>query len=112
MYSDDAEVIGEAERTVYHAQWRIWEGLALEQLARKAGLACAPLVAGWEVIQLVTCSGEHLGHIRRDSTHDPARCWIAVTITDACQVGGYPTASDAAKALAGACGKISGGTRR
>lgn len=42
MDGDDAtDVIREAERTVYHAQWRIWEELALEYLARTRGLARA-----------------------------------------------------------------------
>ena len=44
---DDAvEAAREAERTVYHTQWRIWEELALEQLARRQGLARLPLVLG------------------------------------------------------------------
>jgi hypothetical protein len=40
-------VVREAERTVYHTQWRIWEELALEQLAWTAGLARAPLLPGF-----------------------------------------------------------------
>jgi len=104
MCGDDAvEVIREAERTVYHTQWRIWEELALEVLARTRGLARAPLVPGSEVIQLVAYDGEHLGHVRRDSTRGPAECWIAVTRER--HVGIYPSASEAAGALALACGK-------
>ncbi|HTQ90842.1 MAG TPA: hypothetical protein VMK84_15270, partial [Streptosporangiaceae bacterium] len=54
MDDDALEVIREAERTVYHAQWRIWEELALEHLACTRGLARAPLVPGSDGIQLVT----------------------------------------------------------
>ena len=68
MNGDDAdEVVREAERAVYHTQWRIWEELALEQLAATEGLRRAPLVPGSEVIQLVTWDGEHIGHVRRDT---------------------------------------------
>ena len=67
MNGDDAvEAVRAAERTAYHTQWRIWEELALEQLARSQGLARLPLVPGSEVIQLVTWNGVHLGHVRRD----------------------------------------------
>jgi hypothetical protein len=104
MCGDDAvEVVREAERTVYHAQWRIWEELALEALARTRGLARAPLVPGSEVIQLAAYDGEHLGHVRRDSTRGPAERWIAVTC--ARQVGTYPSAGEAAGALARVLGK-------
>ena len=41
---DTVEAVCEAERTVYHTQWRIWEELALEQFARSQGLARLPLV--------------------------------------------------------------------
>jgi hypothetical protein len=51
---DPAEVVREAELTLYQTQWRIWEELALEQLAWTAGLGRAPLVPGSELIQLVT----------------------------------------------------------
>jgi hypothetical protein len=61
MNDDADEVIREAERAVYHTQWRIWEELALEQLAGTAGLRRVPLVPGSEVIQLVTWDGEHIG---------------------------------------------------
>jgi len=51
MNGNDAdEVIREAERTIYHAQWRIWEELVLEHLACTGGLARAPLVPGSDVI--------------------------------------------------------------
>jgi hypothetical protein len=104
MCGDDAiEAIHEAERTVYHAQWRIWEELALEVLARTRGLARVPLVPGSEVIQLVAYDGEHLGHVRRDSAREPAECWIAVTRER--YAGTYPSAGEAAGALARACGK-------
>lgn len=44
MNGDDAvEVVHEAERIVYLTQWRMWEELALEPLARTQGLARAPL---------------------------------------------------------------------
>ena len=104
MDDDAFEVIREAERTVYHAQWRIWEELALEHLARTRGLARAPLVPGSDVIQLVTYDGEHLGHVRRD-TEPAGECWVAVLKRQMRQVGTYPSAAAAAAALAQACGK-------
>jgi len=60
MYGDDAdEVVREAERAVYHTQWRIWEELALEQLAATAGLGRAPLVPGSEVISSSPGTGKY-----------------------------------------------------
>ncbi len=68
MNGDDAvEAVRAAERTAYHTQWRIWEELPPEQLARSRGLARLPLVPGSAVIQLVSCDGVHLGHVRRDA---------------------------------------------
>jgi hypothetical protein len=107
---DDAvEAIREAERTAYHTQWQIWEELALEQLARTAGLARAPLIPGSEVIQLVTWDGEHLGHIRRDTTRPgPGESWVAVTARQARPCGRYDSAEAASRGLARACGKDHG----
>ena len=104
---DDAvEVVREAERTVYHTQWRIWEELALEQLAWTAGLARLPRALGSEVIQLVTCDGVHLGHVRWDG-----ECWVAVTVRQARPCGRYGSAEAAARGLARACGKDDGPRR-
>jgi len=97
MNGDDAV---EAVRTAYHTQWRIWEELALEQLARSQGLARLPLVPGSEVIQLVSCDGVHLGHVRRDGEY-----WVAVTVRAARPCGRYGSAEAAARGLARACGK-------
>lgn len=106
MDGDDAtNVIGEAERTVYHAQWRIWEELALEYLACTRGLARAPLVPGSDVIQLVTYDGEHLGHVRPDGQCPPGECWVAVAVREARPCGRYGSAEAAALALARECGK-------
>jgi hypothetical protein len=106
MNGDDTdEVVLEAERTVYHAQWRIWEELALEHLACTRGLARAPLVPVSEVIQLVTWDGKHLGHVRRDGHSPPGECWVAVPVRRAQPCGRYPSAEAAARALARECGR-------
>jgi hypothetical protein len=107
MNGDDAvEAVRAAERTAYHTQWRIWEELALEQLARSRGLARLPLVPGSEVIQLVSCDGVHLGHVRRDGEY-----WVAVTVRAARPCGRYGSAEAAARGLARACGKDDGPRR-
>jgi hypothetical protein len=110
MNGDDAhEVIRDAERTVYHAQWRIWEELVLEKLAWTAGLARAPLVPGSPVIQLVTCDGEYLGHVRRDTAQPgPGESWVAVIAWQAQPCGRYDSAEAAARGLARACGRDEG----
>jgi hypothetical protein len=105
MNGDDIDVVREAERALYHAQWRIWEELALEHLACTRGLARAPLVPESDVIQLVTYDGEHLGHVRRDGQCPPGECWVAVTVRDARPCGRYGSAEDAARGLARDCGK-------
>jgi hypothetical protein len=105
---DTVEVVREAERTVYHTQWRVWEELALEQLAWTAGLARAPLLPGSEAIQLVTWNGEHIGHVRRDGPPGPDRCWVAVAVKQARPCGQYDSAEAAARELARACGKDGG----
>jgi hypothetical protein len=102
------EVVREAERTLYHAQWRIWEELALARLAQAPGLECAPLVPDSDVIYLVTCNGEYLGHVRRDSRREPEERWVAVRKDQARQIGAYGSAAKAAAALARACGKQTG----
>jgi len=106
MNGDDAiEVVREAERNLYHAQWRIWEELALGQLARTRCLARAPLVPGSDVIQLVSYDGEHLGHVRRDGQCPSGECWVAVAVSEARPCGHYDSAEAAARGLARACGK-------
>ncbi len=106
MNGDDAiEVVREAERALYHAQWRTWEELALEHLACTRGVARAPLVPGSDVIQLVTYDGEHLGHVRRDGLCPPGDCWVAVAVQDARPRGRYGSAEAAAHGLACECGK-------
>ena len=111
MNGDDAlEVTRQAERTVYHAQWRIWEELTLEQLACTRGLAHAPLVPGSDAIQLVTYDGEHLGHVRREGPAGPDERWVAVMKQQARQVGTYGSAAAAAAAVAQACGKTTRNT--
>jgi hypothetical protein len=105
MNGDDTEAVREAERTVYQAQWRIWEELALEHLAYTLGLARAPLVPGSEVIQLVTYDGQHLGHVRRDGHNPPGECWVAVRMRHAQPCGRYSSADAAARALARECGR-------
>jgi hypothetical protein len=109
MNGDDAdEVVREAERAVYHTQWRIWEELALEQLAATEGLGRAPLVPGSEVIQLVTWDGEHIGHVRRDTTQPGGGCWVAVALGQPRLCGRYDSAEAAALGVARACGKDHG----
>lgn len=63
---------------MYLSQWRSWEHLALERLAGTRGLACTPLVAGSEVIQLVSYDGDHIGHVRLDGPQAGGECWGAV----------------------------------
>lgn len=108
MDDDAAELVREAERTVYHTQWRIWEELALEQLAWTAGLGRAPLVPASEVIQLVTWNGEHIGHVRRDTAQPAGECWLAVAVKQGMPCGRYASAEAAALGLARACGKDHG----
>jgi hypothetical protein len=101
MGDDVGEVISESGLS----QWRIWEELALEQLAARPGLARAPLVPGSDEIQLVTRDGEHLGHVRRDETRGSAGRWVAVAVKQAQPCGRYTSAGAAARGLARACGK-------
>jgi hypothetical protein len=106
MSGDDAdEVVREAERAVYHTQWRIWEELALEQVAGTAGLRRMPLLPGSEVIQIVTWDGDHIGHVRRDAAHPAGECWVAVALRQVRPCGWYDSAEAAARAVARACGK-------
>ena len=105
---DPAEVVREAELTLYQTQWRIWEELALEQLAWTAGLGRAPLVPGSELIQLVTWDGEHIGHVRRDTTQPAGERWVAVALKQARPCGRYASAEAAACGLARSCGKDHG----
>lgn len=104
---DNAEaVILQAERIIYRAGWRLLEEIALEGLAGTRGLRRARLEARSEVIQLVTFDGEHIGHIRCDRAASPAEAWLAVPQLRGRSVGSYPSAQDAAEALARACGKL------
>jgi hypothetical protein len=105
MNDDAAEAVRDAERTVYHAQWRIWEELALEHLACTRGLARAPLVPGSEVIQLVTYDGKHLGHVRLEVHSPSVECWVAVAVRQTRLCWRYASAEAAARALARECGK-------
>ena len=99
MNGDDIDVVREAERALFHAQWRIWEELALEHLACTRGLARAPLVPGSDVIQLATWDGEHLGHVRQDGQCSSGERWVAVLKRQARTCGRYGSALAAAAAL-------------
>lgn len=74
-----------------------WEELALEQLAARPGLARVPLVPGCDAIQLVAYDGEHLGHVRRETS---SGCWVAVAVMRARLCGRYASAEAAARGLA------------
>jgi hypothetical protein len=65
-------------------------------------------VPGSEVIQLVTWDGEHIGHVRRDTTQPADECWVAVALRQAQPCGWYDTAAAAALGVARACGKDHG----
>jgi hypothetical protein len=107
MDEDAIAVIQQAERIIYRAGWRLLEEAALEGLARTRGLCWAPLEPRSEVIQLVTYDGEHIGHIRRDRAAGPDQTWVAVPQPWGRPAGSYPSAQEAAEALAVACGKPS-----
>lgn len=98
----------EAERALHHTQWRVWEELALEQLASTAGLRRTPLLPGSEVIQLVTWNGEHIGHVRLDTSQPASERWVAVALKQGRLGGWYASAEAAASELARACGKDHG----
>jgi hypothetical protein len=105
---DDAAVavIMQAERIIYRAGWRLLEEVALEGLAGTRGLRRARLQPRSDVIQLVTFDGEHIGHIRCDRAASPDSAWVAVPRLHGRPVGSYPSAQEAAEALARACGKL------
>jgi hypothetical protein len=105
MDEDATAVIRQAERIIYQASWRIVEEAALARLAGTCGLRRAPLEPRSDIIQLVTYDGEHLGHVRRDSAWATSETWVAVRRLTGRTIGRYPTARDAAEALAIACGK-------
>jgi hypothetical protein len=105
MDDDATTVIRQAERIIYQASWHTAEKAALTGLAGTSGLRRAPLEPRSDVIQLVTYDGEHLGHIRRDSASATGETWAAVRRLTGRTIGSYPTARDAAQALALACGK-------
>jgi hypothetical protein len=107
MDDDAIAVIQQAERIIYRAAWRVLEEAALDALAGTPGLRRARLEPRSEVIQLVTCDGEHLGHIRRDLAAQPGNTWVAVPRTAGRPAGLYRSAQEAAEALARACGKLS-----
>ncbi len=108
---DAAEAVREAERTVYQAQWRVWEEAALDHLVGRSGLAWTPLVPGSDVIQLVTYNGEHLGHVRRDSVPGPGERWVAARKGQAHQIGSHASAAEAAASLLRANGGQTGTAR-
>ncbi len=89
-------------KQTWAAGWHLQEQSVLRELAGTRGLARARLEPRSDVIQLVACDGEHLGHVRRDS---PGERWVAVLRHGAQQVGVYGSAAEAAAALARACGK-------
>jgi hypothetical protein len=104
MDDDAITVIQQAERIIYRAGWRLLEEAALESLARTRGLCWVPLEPRSQVIQLVTYDGEHIGHIRCDPAAGPGRTWVAVPNALGRAVGSYPSAQEAAEALARARG--------
>jgi hypothetical protein len=105
MDDDAMAAIQQAECIIYRASWRMLEETALAALVRTRGLRRAPLEPRSEVIQLVTCDGEHIGHIRRDDAAGPAPAWVAVPQVRRRATGRYGSAQEAAEALARACGK-------
>lgn len=106
MIDDDGlEVIRQAERIVWAASWHLQEQSALEKLAGTRGLALTRLEPCSDVIQLVTYDGEHLGHVRREGHPGQDERWVAVLKHESRQVGVYASATEAAAALARACGK-------
>jgi len=98
-------VIRQAQLIIYQASWHIMEEAALASLAGTRGLHRAPLDPRSEVIQLVTYDGQHLGHIRRDTTPGIRERWLAIRRPAGSTTGLYPTAKDAAEGLAISCGK-------
>jgi len=105
MTDDATAVICQAERIIYRASWLFAEWAALAGLAGSCGLRRAPLEPRSDVIQLVTYDGEHLGHVRRDSSSASGETWVAVRRATGRTIGCYPSAPDGAEALALACGK-------
>jgi hypothetical protein len=107
MDDDALAVIVQAERVIYRAAWRLLEEAALAGLIGTCGLQRAPLEPRSDVIQLVTFDGEHIGHIRRDRNAQIGQTWVSVPRPSGRPVGCYRSASEAAEALARACGKLS-----
>jgi len=106
MDDDATAAIHQAEQIIYRARWQLLEDTALAELAGTRGLRRAPLEPRSEVIQLVTYDGEHIGHIRRNPAATPGPAWVAVPQPQGRPAGAYPTAREAAEALARACGKL------
>jgi len=104
---DDAErAVQSAERIIWAAGWRLQEGEVLRQLAGTMGLARGRLDPRSDVIQLVTYDGEHLGHVRRDSSAGPGPEWVAVPKDGTRLREPYVSALAAAVALAELAGKM------
>ncbi|MGH3168071.1 MAG: hypothetical protein ACRDN0_19580 [Trebonia sp.] len=103
------EVVREAERIVWATGWRLQEQAVIGRLSGTVGLACARIEERSEVFQLVAYDGEHLGHVRRETSPGQQVQWVAVLKAGVHRVGNYPSAAAAAEAVATACGKS--GTR-
>ncbi|MGH3260339.1 MAG: hypothetical protein ACRDOU_33900 [Streptosporangiaceae bacterium] len=82
-----------------------WERRGGRRNRARANVAHAALEPCFDVIQLVTYDGEHLGHVRREGPPGPRERWTAVLKGQARPVGSYGTAGAAAQALAQALGK-------
>jgi hypothetical protein len=107
MMRDDAErAVQSAERIIWAAGWRMQEDEVLRQLAGTIGLARGRLEPRSDVIQLVTYDGQHLGHVRRDSSAGPERAWVAVPKGRTRLRHQYASAPAAAAALAEFAGKM------
>jgi len=90
--------LGEADRTVFAAHWRIREEDAVARLAGHPGLAWTRLYPRSRVIQIVAWNGHYLGRVRLARHHEPADRWTAIPNSGR-PAGPYPTVGAAAAAL-------------